>query len=55
MDHVKTAATIRDELLTFRWSNYGLDEVDEADTEWADHLADEIATALNAKATEGSR
>lgn len=35
-------AAIRDRLVSFNWSNYGLDVIDEADTEWADALAQEI-------------
>lgn len=35
-------AAIRDRLVSFNWSNYGLDLIDDADTEWADVLAQEI-------------
>jgi hypothetical protein len=33
---------VRDELVEFDWSYFGLDAVDEADTEWADSLAELI-------------
>lgn len=44
-------ARIVDAIITFDWHNYGLDEVDEADTEYADALADKIAAAIEPEET----
>jgi hypothetical protein len=38
--------TIRAAILAFDWGNYRLDEVDEAEPDYAADLAAEIATAL---------
>ena len=39
---------IRDVLVQFNWSNYGLDSVDDAETEWAEDLARDIAGKVHA-------
>lgn len=38
---------IRDELVAFAWDDFGLDDVDAADTEWAENLAALIADAVS--------
>lgn len=38
---------IRDAILTFDWHNYGLDNVAEANPEYATHLARHIAVTLS--------
>jgi hypothetical protein len=38
---------IHDELVAFDWSDFGLDVVDEADTDWADNLAGLIAQQVD--------
>ncbi len=44
--------TIKAAILAFSWWNYGLDEVDEADPEYAGALAAEIVNALIRKDEE---
>lgn len=39
-------ATIKAAILGFHWWDYGLDEVDRADPEYAQHLAEKIQAAL---------
>jgi hypothetical protein len=49
MKHEHDGRTIiRDAIVEFRWSNYGLGEVPDADPEYADHLATKIVEALRA-------
>jgi hypothetical protein len=38
---------IRDELVAFAWDDYGLDDVVDADPEWADNLAGLIADTVS--------
>jgi len=45
---VSVHEAIRSAVLNFRWYSYGLDEVSEADPEYADHLAAAVEAALEA-------
>lgn len=37
-----TKQAIKEAILSFDWSDYGLDEVEDADPEYAEHLAGHI-------------
>ena len=48
MSHLdRTTRAVREQLLDFDWSNYRLDDVEQAESsDWADALAGKIALAL---------
>ena len=45
----KAQVTVRQAISRFRWSNYGLDEVEDADPEWKGDLALHITEAVFGK------
>lgn len=48
MSEDELVKTARQAILDFDWSDYGLDEVSDADPEYADHLAKAVVDAIRA-------
>lgn len=46
LEQAALAMRIRDVLVQFDWSNFGLDLVDDAETEWADALAEDLVAEI---------
>ena len=47
-------AKVRDLLVQFPWSNYGLDETDDAETDWADDLAARLVAEIFGSRPDGA-
>jgi len=51
--HIDAVVTIKRAILKFPWHNFGLDEVGEADSQYAQELAERIARKLGKAGTTG--